>query len=171
MIKNLELKLLMSGICISMEMTGVLHLQINSCTTSQASSFWKVVEPWAPEPGLPLVELRIGRPAKAKMLIGIGTGLGPAKGAPMPLSVLIPRKTLRVNFCIGKYRSYLRVGERMVSYAFWSDHVAFQTPLDLRTRGELMTLRLEGCYWLWGVVLSEVTRLHPPIFALKNTCM
>ena len=62
------------------------------------------------------------------------------------------------------------VGERMVSYAFWSDHVAFQTPLDLRTHDELMTLRLEGRYWLWGVVLSEVTRLHPPIFALKNTC-
>ena len=61
----------------------------------------------APEPGLPSVELRIGRPAKAKMLIGIGTGLGPAKGAPMLLSVLIPRKTLRVNFCIGKYCSYL----------------------------------------------------------------
>jgi hypothetical protein len=108
-----------------MEMTGVLHLHINSCTTSQASSFWKVVEPWAPEPGLPSVELRIGRPAKTKMLIGIGTGLGLAKGAPMPLSVLIPRKTLRVNFCIGKYCSYLRVGERMVFYAFWSDHVAF----------------------------------------------
>ena len=151
-------------------MTGVLQLHINSCTTSQASSFWKVVEPWAPEPGLPSVELRIGKPAKAKMLIEIGTGLGPAKGAPMPLSVLIPRKTLRVNFCIGKYCSYLRVGKRMVSYAFWSDHMAFQTPLDLRTRGELMTLRLESCYRLWGVVLSEVTRLHPPIFALKNTC-
>jgi hypothetical protein len=104
------------------------------------------------------------------MLIGIGTGLGPAKGALMPLSVLIPRKTLRVNFYIGKYCSYLRVGERMVSYAFWSDHVAFQTPLDLRTRGELMTLRLEGCYWLCGIVLSEVTRLYPPIFALKNIC-
>ena len=138
----------MSGICISMEMTGVLHLHINSCTTSQASSFWKVVEPWAPESGLPSVELRIGRPAKVKMLIRIGTSLGLTKGAPMPLSVLIPRKTLKVNFCIRKYYSYLRVGERMVSYAFWSDHVAFQTPLDLRTRAELMTLRLEGCYWL-----------------------
>ena len=136
----------MFEICISTEMTGVLHLHINSCTTSQASSFWKVVEPWAPEPGPSSVELRIGRPTKAKMLIGIGIGLGPAKGAPMSLSVLIPRKTLRVNFCIGKYCSYLRVGERMVSYAFWLDHVAFQTSLDLRTRGELMTLCLEGCY-------------------------
>ena len=88
----------MSGIRISMEMTGVLHLHINSCTTSQASSFWKVVDPWVPEPGLPSVEPRIGRPAKAKMLIGIGTGLGLPKGAPMPLSILIPRKTLKVNF-------------------------------------------------------------------------
>ena len=108
----------MSGICISMEMIGVLHLHINSCTTSQASSFWKVVEPWVPEPGLPLVELRIGRPAKAKMLIEIGTGLGPAKGAPMPLSVLIPRKALRVKFCIGKYCSYLKIGKIMAFYAF-----------------------------------------------------
>ena len=101
-----------------MEMTGVLHLHINSCTTSQASSIWKVVEPWVPEPGLPLVELRIGRLAKAKMLIGIGTSLGPAKGAPMPLSVLIPRKALRVNFCIGKYCSYLKIGKIMAFYAF-----------------------------------------------------
>ena len=34
----------------------------------------------------------------------------------------------------------------MAFYAFWSEHVAFQTPLDLRTRGELMTLHLEGRY-------------------------
>ena len=136
----------MSGICISKEMTGVLHLHINSCTTSQALSFWKVVDPWAPEPGLPSIEPRIGRPAKAKMVIRIGTGLGLAKGAPMPLSILIPRKTLRVNFCIGKYCSYSRIGERMAFYAFWSEHVAFQTPLDLRTHGEAIALHLEGRY-------------------------
>uniref|UniRef100_A0A2N9ERA7 Uncharacterized protein n=1 Tax=Fagus sylvatica TaxID=28930 RepID=A0A2N9ERA7_FAGSY len=64
-----------------------------------------------------------------------------------------------------------RFGAGLESFdAFVSrNHVAFQTPLDLRTRGELMTLRLESCYWLWGIVLSEVTRLHPLIFALKNT--
>jgi hypothetical protein len=59
----------------------------------------------------------------------------------------------------------------MAYYAFWSDHVAFQTPLDLRTRGELMTLCLEGRYSFWSVVLSEPTRLQPTIFVLKNTCM
>jgi hypothetical protein len=107
------LYMLMSGICISMEMTGVLHLHINSCTASQDSSFWKIVEPLTPEP-------MDGRLARAKKLIGIGTGLGPTKGAPMPLSVLIPRKTLKVNLCIGKYYSYLRLGEIMAFYAFWS---------------------------------------------------
>jgi hypothetical protein len=50
-----------------------------------------------------------GRPARAKKLIGIGTGFGPAKGAPMPLLVLIPRKTLRVNFCIGKILFILEI--------------------------------------------------------------
>ena len=54
-----------------------------------------------------------GRPARTKRLIGIGTGLGLAKEAPMPLSVWIPRKTLRVYFCSGKYYSYLRFGEIM----------------------------------------------------------
>jgi hypothetical protein len=68
----------MSEICISMEMTGVLHLHINSCTASRASSFWKVVEPRAPKPGLLSGDLRIGRPARDKRVIGGGTGLGPA---------------------------------------------------------------------------------------------
>ncbi len=88
-----------------------LHLQINSCTANQDSSFWKIAEPLTLEP-------MDGRSARAKKLVGIGTGLGPAKGAPVPLSVLIPRKTLKVNFCIRKYCSYLRLGEIMAFYAF-----------------------------------------------------
>uniref|UniRef100_A0A2N9J9I7 Uncharacterized protein n=1 Tax=Fagus sylvatica TaxID=28930 RepID=A0A2N9J9I7_FAGSY len=37
-----------------------------------------VVEPRAPEPGLLSGDLRIGRPARDKRMIGGGTGLGPA---------------------------------------------------------------------------------------------
>uniref|UniRef100_A0A2N9IWH9 Uncharacterized protein n=1 Tax=Fagus sylvatica TaxID=28930 RepID=A0A2N9IWH9_FAGSY len=109
-----------------MEMTGVLHLHINSCTTNQASSFWKVIEPWAPEPGLPLVELRIGKPAKAKMLIGIGTGLRPAKGAPMPLS---PSRSHTLHFEEWKaIVSDLR--ELDIEYSFPSRTAGIGNPLD-----------------------------------------
>jgi hypothetical protein len=50
-----------------------------------------------------------GRPARTKRLIGIGTGLGPAKELPIPLSVRILRKTFRMYFYSGKYYSYLRL--------------------------------------------------------------
>jgi hypothetical protein len=49
-----------------------------------------------------------------------GTGLGPAKGVPMPLSVLIPRKTLSVNFCIFQVLLIPEYGRRMAFYAFRS---------------------------------------------------
>jgi hypothetical protein len=65
-------------------------------------------------------------------------------------------------FIIAVYCSCLRIGERIVFYTFWSDHVAFQAPSDLRTRGELVTLHLEGCYSFWSVVLGEVTRPQTP---------
>ena len=55
-------------------------------------------------------------------------------------------KTREFNSVLEMYRSYLKRGERMALYAFWSWHVAFQAPLDLKTRGVLTTLHLEGRY-------------------------
>uniref|UniRef100_A0A2N9IX22 Uncharacterized protein n=1 Tax=Fagus sylvatica TaxID=28930 RepID=A0A2N9IX22_FAGSY len=57
---------------------------------------------------------------ETRRVIGEGTGLGPAKGAPMPLSVLIPRKTLSVNFCIFQVLLIPEYGRRMAFYAFRS---------------------------------------------------
>jgi hypothetical protein len=75
-------------------------------------------------------------------------------------------------FSIAVYCSCLRIGERIVFYTFWSDHVAFQAPSDLRTRGELMTLRLEGCYSFRSVVLGEVTRPQTPyVHVGEHLCM
>ncbi len=62
------------------------------------------------------LELIDGRLARPKRLIGVGTGLGPAKEPPMPLSVKIPRKTFRVYFCSGKVLFIPEIGEIMVFY-------------------------------------------------------
>ena len=64
-----------------------------------------------------------GRPARAKKLIGIGTGLGPAKEAPMPLSVWIPEKPFECISIVEKYCSYLRFGEIMAFYIVWLRHM------------------------------------------------
>jgi hypothetical protein len=72
-----------------------------------------------------------------------GAGLG---GFDAFVSVSFAEKTREFNSVLEMYCSYLRRGERMVFYAFWSWHVAFQALLDLKTRGALITLHLEGRY-------------------------
>ena len=62
------------------------------------------------------------------------------------VSVSFAEKIWEFNSILEMYCSYLRRGERMAFYAFWSWHVTFQAPLDLKTRGLLTTLHLEGCY-------------------------
>ena len=55
-------------------------------------------------------------------------------------------KTRELNFVLRVYCSYLRRGERKAFCIFCSWHVAFQVSLDLRTRGALTALHLEGRY-------------------------
>ena len=72
-----------------------------------------------------------------------GAGLG---GSDAFVSVSFAEKTREFNSVIEMYCSYLRRGERMAFYIFCLWHVAFQGPLDLKTRGVLTALHLEGQY-------------------------
>ena len=74
----------------------------------------------------------------------------PVWGRPRGLRCLcqyqFTEKTREINSVLKLYCSYLKRGERKAFYIFCLWHVAFQGSLDLRTRGVLTALHLEGRY-------------------------
>ena len=72
-----------------------------------------------------------------------GAGL---EGSDAFVSTNVPEETRELKSVLKLYCSYLRRGERKAFYIFCLWHVAFQGSLDLRTRGALTALHLEGRY-------------------------